>query len=216
MEPRIDVSDMYPVHDAFRDTLSAAPQLVGSVAGSDEARRELVGNFYRNIIAFLHVHHEGEEELIFPLLRDRCPGDLALVDVIASQHRDVDDLVDRSVSFLDQWATGSAEAQAQCAETLKTLGVVMTRHLSDEEEQLLPLCSTSLSEQEWGALPGHAMGSFAGDKIWLILGLIRQRMNDEQRARMLAFMPPPAVEMWTNLGEPSFNRLMAEIGPLQP
>jgi hypothetical protein len=54
------------------------------------------------------------------------------------------------------------------------------------------------------------MGAFAGDKIWLILGLIRQQMNDEQRARK----PPPAVEMWTSVGESSFNQLMAEVGPL--
>lgn len=216
MASAIDVSDMYPVHNAFRDTLSAAPHLVRGVPDGDDARRDLIANFYGNIIAFLHVHHDGEEELVFPLLRERCPDDLVLIESIASQHRDVDDLVNQSVAFLDQWTTGSAEAQAQCADTLKALGVAMTEHLDDEETRLLPLCSTTLTEQEWGALPGHGMAAFAGDKIWLILGLIRQRMNDEQRARMLAFMPPPAVEMWTNLGEPSFNRLMAEIGPLQP
>ena len=216
MASAIDVSDMYPVHNSFRDTLSAAPHLVGSVDDGDEARRELIDNFYRNIIAFLHVHHHGEEELVFPLLRQRCPEDLALVDVIASQHRDVDELVGQSVAFLEQWATGAAGAQAKCAHTLGALGVRMTEHLYDEETKLLPLCSTNLTEQEWGVLPGHAMGAFAGDKIWLILGLIRQRMNEEQSARMLAHMPPPAVEMWTTVGEASFNLLMAEVGPLQP
>jgi hypothetical protein len=72
----------------------------------------------------------------------------------------------------------------------------VTEHLGDEETKLLPLCSTNLTEQEWGALPGHALGAIAGDNFWLILGLIRQRMNDEQRARMLSHMPPPAVEVW--------------------
>ena len=60
MASAIDVSDMYPVHNAFRDTLSAAPRLIGSIPEGDQARRELVGNFYRNIIAFLEVHHHGE------------------------------------------------------------------------------------------------------------------------------------------------------------
>jgi hemerythrin-like domain-containing protein len=212
----IDVSDMYPVHNSFRDTLSAAPHLVGSVDDGDQARRELIDNFYRNIIAFLHVHHHGEEELVFPLLRQRCPEDLVMVDVIAGQHRDVDELVDQSVAFLEQWAAGAEGSQAQVADTLGALGVRMAEHLDDEETKLLPLCSTNLTEQEWGVLPGHAMGAFAGDKIWLILGLIRQRMNEEQRARMLAHMPPPAVEMWTTVGEASFTQLMAEVGPLQP
>jgi hemerythrin-like domain-containing protein len=215
MASAIDVSDMYPVHNAFRDTLSAAPHLLGTLPDGDEARRELVGNFYRNIIAFLHVHHHGEEELIFPFLRQRCPDDLTLIDVIAAQHRDVDGLVGESVAALDQLAIGAPEAQTQAADTLRQLGVRMTEHLDDEENRLLPICSAHMNEQEWGALPGHAMGAFAGDKIWLILGLIRERMNDEQRARMLANMPPPAVEMWTTIGEASFQSLMAEIGPLQ-
>ena len=46
--------------------------------------------------------------------------------------------------------------------------------------------------------------------MWLILGLIRERMNDEQRAGMLAHMPPPAAEMWTSVGEPSFKEMMGE------
>jgi hypothetical protein len=46
---------------------------LASAAEGDEARRELIGNFYRNIIAFLYVHHHGEEELVFPLLHQRCP-----------------------------------------------------------------------------------------------------------------------------------------------
>ena len=64
--------------------------------------------------------------------------------------------------------------------------------------------------EEWGALPGHGMANFHGDKIWLILGLIRERMTDEQRAAMLAHMPPPALEMWTGFGEQAFKEYAAE------
>ena len=62
---------------------------------------------------------------------------------------------------------------------------------------MLPLAAEHLSVEEWGALPGHGMADFDGDKIWLILGLIRERMTDDQRAAMMAHMPPPALEMWT-------------------
>jgi hypothetical protein len=87
-------------------------------------------------------------------------------------------------------------------------------HLDDEERELLPLCAQHLSAPEWGALPGYALGSFEGDKIWLILGLIRERLNQAQRDdEMLAHMPPPAVEMWTSFGEQAFGELMVEVGP---
>ncbi len=75
----------------------------------------------------------------------------------------------------------------------------------------MSLCAENLSLEEWGALPGHGMAAFQGDKIWLILGLIRQRMNDAQRAAMLEHMPPPAVEMWTGFGEQAFKDLSTQV-----
>jgi hypothetical protein len=60
-------------------------------------------------------------------------------------------------------------------------------------------------------LPGHALAGYQGDKVWLILGLIRERMTDEQRAKMLANMPPPARDMWTGFGENAFNELSSEV-----
>jgi hypothetical protein len=78
---------------------------------------------------------------------------------------------------------------------------------------VLPLCGENLSLEEWGALPGHALGSFTGDKVWLILGLIRDQMSQAQRDEMLAHMPPPAVDMWTSMGEQAYKNLVAEVGP---
>src|SRR3984885_7387284 len=207
----IDVSDMFAVHQALRDSLSAAPRLVAGIDADDEARSALVSSFYDNVIAFLHAHHEGEEALIFPLLRERCPGQLEMIDTVAAQHRDVDELVTKSVELLEGWSAGDAAAKDGCAQSLGALGQRMREHLDDEEQQLLPLCATNLTEQEWGALPGHALGSFTGDKVWLILGLIREHMTDEHRAEMLAHMPPPAAEMWTTIGEKSYIEMMDEV-----
>ena len=85
----------------------------------------------------------------------------------------------------------------------------LLEHLDEEERLGLPLAAEYLSAEEWGRLPGHGLAAFDGDKVWLILGLIRERMNEDQRAAMLAHMPPPAVDMWTGFGEQAFNELAA-------
>ena len=72
--PRPDVTDMYAVHGVFRDTLGAAPTLVGGIAPGDAERVALIANYYENILSFLESHHDGEEQLVFPLLRERCPA----------------------------------------------------------------------------------------------------------------------------------------------
>ena len=105
-----------------------------------------------------------------------------------------------------RWPGGDAAAQKAAEERLDALGTPPAcEHLDEEEAKVLPLAAEYLSMEEWGALPGHGMANFHGDKIWLILGLIRERMTDEQRAAMTAHMPPPALEMWTGFGEQAFE-----------
>ena len=61
-------------------------------------------------------------------------------------------------------------------------------------------------------MPSRArLAGYQGDKVWLILGLIRQRMTQGQRGAMLAHMPPPARDMWTSFGEHAFNDYSAQV-----
>ena len=96
-------------------------------------------------------------------------------------------------------------------DSLEALRSQLVSHLDVEEARALPLSAENIEAEEWGQLPGHTLAGYQGDKVWLILGLIRERMTDEQRARMLANMPPPARDMWTGFGENAFNELSSEV-----
>lgn len=211
--PRPDVTDMQAVHGVFRDTLGAAPRLVGDIEPGDAARVEQVANYYDNILYFLEAHHDGEEVIIFPRLRERCPSDAVLLDKLESQHEEAVKLLAVARDAVTAWpgAKGDAAAQSAAAESLEALRVQLVDHLDQEEAGALPLCAENMLAEEWGQLPGHAMAGFQGDKVWLILGLIRQRMTQAQRDQMLAHMPPPALDMWTSFGENAFNELSAQV-----
>jgi hypothetical protein len=209
---RPEVSEMVAVHRVFRDTLGCAPALIGEIGSSDTDRAAVIGNFYENVLAFLHAHHEGEEEVVFPPLRDRCPDRLELIERVAAQHHDIIGAMSESRAALASWSAGESGAGERAATALDSLGAEAAVHFDDEEKDLLPLCADHLSVPEWNELPTHGMRSFEGDKIWLILGLIRQRLSPAQRDAMLTRMPPPAVEMWTGFGESAFNGLIAEVG----
>jgi len=211
-EVRPDTSDMLAVHQVFRDAFGAAGSYVASTgAGSDDVRVALVGDFYRNVFAFLHVHHEGEDALVTPLLVERL-DDPREVERVAAQHTEVLVPLADAEDALQAWSERPGAASSEALVTsLGGLDEVLRAHLDEEERVVLPLCDGNLSVEEWGALPGHAMGAFQGDRIWLILGLIREQMTDEQRADMLAHMPPPAVEMWTTFGSNAFDGFVAEL-----
>jgi iron-sulfur cluster repair protein YtfE (RIC family) len=209
--PRPDTTDMYAVHGVFRDTLGAAPALVGGIAPGDAERVALIANYYENILSFLHTHHEGEELLVFPLLRERCDGAGELIDRMNEEHHEALELLEQAKVALAAWPGGDAAAQKAAQERLEELGSHLNEHLVEEEQKVLPLAGANLSMEEWGAMPAHGMAAFDGDKIWLVVGLIRERMNDEQRAAMMAHMPPPALEMWTGFGEQAFKEYSAVV-----
>ena len=209
--PRPDVTDMYAVHGVFRDTLGAAPRLVGDIGPDDAARVALIANYYENILSFLAAHHDAEEKLVFPLLRERCAGEDVLLDELVEQHEEAVQLLEEALRALSAWPSGDAGSQKATEDALMALRDQLVRHLDEEEERALPLAAANLSVEEWGALPGHGMANFHGDKIWLILGLIRERMTEDQRAAMLEHMPPPALEMWTGFGEQAFKDYSAEV-----
>jgi hypothetical protein len=208
--PRPDTSDMTAVHQVFRSSLAAAPEFVASTQG-DDARRALIADYYGNLLAFLDVHHEGEEQLLFPVLRERAPVSDALVARMTQQHADVVGRLARSKDALAAWSESGDEAAGHAAAILLELGEVLTPHLDDEEAEMLPLAGEYLSMEEWGALPGHGMTHFTGDKVWLILGLIRENFTPAQREAMLEHMPPPARHMWETMGESAFQTMIAEV-----
>lgn len=210
---RPDTSEMVAMHRVFRDALGAADALITPVPAEDFARTATVANFYANVLALLAVHHQGEEELLLPLLRERCPDSLAEIDRVGSQHQGVEELLPAAQTALVAWTAGDDGSGPAAVTAMTDLDKALVEHLDAEEQQLLPLCAEHLTAAEWGALPAHGLANFSGDKIWLALGMIRDRMTQEQRDTMLAKMPPPAVEMWTGFGENAYRGLLAELGP---
>lgn len=208
--PQPDTSDMAAVHQVFRTALASAPALVASTRG-DEARRALIADYYANLLAFLEVHHEGEEMLVFSYLTQRAPQCQELVSRMGSQHAEAMAMLEEAEAALTVWFERGDEAAVKAADALVSLGVVLQDHLDEEEAEVLPLAGEFLSLEEWGALPGHGMANFSGDKIWLILGLIRENFTPAQRHAMLENMPPPARAMWETVGEAAFGELIAQV-----
>ena len=165
----------------------------------------LIANYYDNVLSFLEAHHDGEEELVFPLLRERCAGEVPLLDRMAAQHHEAIALLAEARASLSAWQAGDPASQ-RAAEDCPRGAARAARHPPRRggdghaaHRRGQPF------RRGMGLLPGHGMANFHGDKIWLILGLIRERMTEANRAAMLEGMPPPAVEMWTGFGEQAFR-----------
>ena len=105
-----DVSDMLAVHRALTGALEAAPAYVAN-AGVDSERVEVIGSFCENVIELLHVHHAGEDELIYPVLEQRCAESRSELERINDQHKLLDAPMDAGRSADRHVAGGTLDRQ---------------------------------------------------------------------------------------------------------
>jgi hypothetical protein len=204
---------MANLHKVFRDAVTNGPQLVGEAPDGDVERAAFVASYYFNVLALLRGHHAGEDEILTPLLLERCsPQDAATARRIAEQHVASHQPATDAEAAMAAWGLAAdADSSADALLKLQLLGDALLPHLDEEEALLLPLVAEQITTDEWAELPRHGMQTFAGDNIWLILGLIREHMSDTQLAAMDAAMPPPVLEAWQAVGESSFRTFVDEL-----
>ena len=206
-----DVSDMYAVHKALLGALDAVPDYIAGTQ-LDSDRVEVIGSFIENVIEFLHVHHSGEDELIYPLLLQRCAESRSELKRIDDQHKLLYAPMDAGRSAVAVWRAAPSTDHAQAVtDAVASIAETLRPHLAEEETVMLPIAAQWISPEEWGRQAGHNMMSFRADKPWLMVGLVREQLDQEHRDGMLAGMPPEMRTMWTEQMEPAFNGFIAEV-----
>jgi hemerythrin-like domain-containing protein len=206
-----DTNDMRAVHAALRSSICGVGTLVAG-AGSDPEKVAIVASFCENVLEFLHVHHEGEDELIYPVLEARCPQHAELLVRIDAQHTLLVEPLAAARGAVTAWQKDPSSGKAEAVvNAFSAVDDKLVPHLAEEELEVLPIASAFIAPEEWGELPGHALRTFGCDKPWLALGLVREALTEEQRAEMLVNMPPPVRDLWANEWEPAFTAFIGEV-----
>lgn len=210
---RPDVNEMVVIHRAFRREFRAIPGLIRGVAPADTSRSAVVADHTAQMLMFLDVHHHGEDELLWPLLLDRVELHADLVRRIAAQHEVVATLIAEASDQLPGWATEPSAAEGESlAVLIERLAAALFVHLDDEEREILPLAESHLSVEEWSRLGAHGRSQLATPKQRMqILGAILEDATPEERARMLAPMPPPIREGWLSQGQAGYDAHIAAL-----
>ncbi len=101
------------------------------------------------MLDFLHTHHTGEDELLFPLLRERAELDPQLMERMDAQHAQVNDAVAAISAELPGWTTSAdVTAGERMAARIDATMPTLIDHLAEEERKLLPIVSATLTQRE--------------------------------------------------------------------
>ena len=183
-----DVRDMLVVHEAFRREFARIPDLVASVAPGDAVRGRVVGDHVDLMQQMLHLHHKGEDELLWPKLTERAPEEAAvLVPIMEEQHHAIDVFLRRSITELAAWRLSLAAADRDTlAGTLRELEGALLEHLAVEEERVLVLVPKYLTRQEWLELGDHAIAGLPKSKLPAIFGMIARLAEPDVITMMIS------------------------------
>ncbi len=188
---RIDTRDMLLIHRVIRREISRLPDLIR--AATEPARAARVAAHAREMLDFLHTHHTGEDELLWPVLRPRVSLDGELIDRMETQHAQISAVITDVLHDLPAWTRSVDPATGErMAARLESASDVLTAHLAEEEQRILPLASAHLTQREWDALGQHGFAAIPVKRRLVILGHILQETDDAERLRFLQRVPFPA------------------------
>lgn len=190
--PLVDVRDMVVVHTAMLREFRLAPAAVRRTP-PDRKRVEVVAAHLRFLCDLLHHHHQGEDELLWPKLRDRTqPSARQTIEEVEAQHETIDATLDQveqlRLAWIEDPGTGTRE---ELTDALDRLHTVLREHLDLEERALLPLAAMVLTAEEWHAVGEAGAASIPRSAMPLVFGMFAYEGDPAVLATMLAGAPLP-------------------------
>lgn len=183
-----DTRDMKWVHDAFRRAFGDAPGQIESIADGDTRRAQSFAGYLGEVLWLLSAHHAGEDELLYPLLAERVPEAEDLFSRMEAQHAAVTVELEAAQEAAGRFGrSGSSEDGRALASACRSLLDTVAGHLTEEEEEVVPIASRTVTPEEWGALPAHAFSLYSGSRPWFPLGVATEMFPDDVRAQVFTY-----------------------------
>ena len=212
----IDVQDMVVVHRVFRRELGTIPELILATPAGDVPRAEVVAGHARLVLAGLHLHHTGEDDLLWPVLLTRLPaGDPTLTDLIARmqvQHAAIDGALGALGAALDRWEAEARPAVAtEAADLMDRLRGLVVEHLDAEEQHVLPLAARTLTEAEWAAIGQAGVAKMTRAELPLMFGCVLEGASADERQALLQALPLPVRVLMATWGGRHYRRYINRV-----
>src|ERR1700759_2889468 len=143
-----DTSLMGIVHHALRRDLDRArPAISGPLLPADD-QRTAIAEHLGWMMGFLHRHHESEDEGLYPLVRRRNPAAGPLLDAMDADHHRIGPAITGLTGAAAAYA-GSPAARDRLEQALDQLTDVLYPHLRREEDEMMPVVASSITEAQW-------------------------------------------------------------------
>lgn len=185
-----DTRMMGIVHSALRRDLVRLHLVLGTDAAREPRRRTALAEHAVWLMDFLHHHHTGEDEGLYPLVVRRNPDAAALCERMDADHDTITPAMDGLRAAAQRHLADPRSPDSDLLAALAALEGPLLPHLAREELEMMPVVSASISHAEWvewhQSMVHGSMPALAFEGHWLIDGL------DEESVQVVVG-PVPAV-----------------------
>lgn len=193
-EGPVDMVAMYVFHHAFRRDLDHFLDAARRTPVDDVAAWRRLAARWGLFSEQLHHHHEAEDRVLWPWLRERATtAELEVLDAMEAEHDEIDPGLAAVTAAYDDLSTpGGSRDDVRGALVVRLAGVreVLDRHLGHEETAAITLVQRVTTQEEWltlekGFRQGQSLGSALRMVPWALHGL-----PVDVRTRLLRAAPP--------------------------
>ena len=147
MEYQLDMSMMFAMHDALRRELVQVAR-IGRRTGDHPGQLLRAALGWELFKKFLLVHHQSEDDTLWPALRANVAGQperVALADALEAEHAVIEPLL----TAIDAAAADPDYGYQRFGDIVDELSAKLNAHLAHEEADGLPLIDASLTPAQW-------------------------------------------------------------------
>ena len=204
MDSRLDMSMMFAIHEALRRELVQVGRIT-RLRDDDPGQLLRAALGWELFKKFLLVHHQAEDDTLWPALRARVAGQpdrVALADALEAEHAVIEPLL----TAIDAAAADPDYGYQRFGDIVDELAAKLTAHLRHEETDGLPLIGASLTPQEWQRFAQDHTERLRGDvpmyMPWLLNGASPQTLD-----AVLGKFPPSLLTAFREQWGPRYAAL---------
>lgn len=154
-----------------------------AAAPRDAAHQALIDEQITVFLDLLHQHHTSEDDELWPTLRERAPSCAGNLDLLESQHKQIDPVL--------ELARDRSQTRERRAAVLGELHAMINDHLDDEERIALPLLREHITPQEWRTIGRTAETKMSAKQRKIAFGHSAVLADPAELAVLMAMLPLP-------------------------
>jgi hemerythrin-like domain-containing protein len=194
------------IHRALRRDLERLDRV--TAAPVPDEQRVAIGRQVPWMLDYLHHHHVGEDEGVWPRTLARRPDLQQLVDTMTTEHEALAAAADGLRAATAAWSLdGSDDRRAEMADAVGRMRDATLPHLEHEERDAMPLVVEALQPEDWEYLSrNHFRKGLSISDTGLAMMWILDDLDPEYAAVVRDEVPGPVLWVLTRIFGRRYDR----------